>query len=125
MAAQDETHRNTISDLAADAAQSAGGADAALGINPLVGAGSGAAEVLAGFRAIGLEAIRHPWLGLEPSADFVEQVGRAWLGRSEVEPKRGDKRFADPTWRNNPFYRAWMQSYLAWSDALERFVDIS
>jgi polyhydroxyalkanoate synthase subunit PhaC len=125
MASQDETHRNAVRDLAAGAAESAGGADAALGVNPLVGVGSGVAEVLAGFREIGLEAITHPWLGVEPSADFVEQVGRAWLDRSEVEPKRGDKRFTDPTWRKNPFYRAWMQSYLAWSDALERFVDRS
>jgi polyhydroxyalkanoate synthase len=125
MAAQDESNRNAVSDLAAGAAESAGGADAALGVNPLVGGGSGVAEVLAGFREIGLEAMTHPWLGVEPSADFVEQVGRAWLGRSEVEPKRGDKRFTDPTWRQNPFYRAWMQGYLAWSDALERFVDRS
>ena len=78
---------------------------------------------MAGFRAIGVEAITHPWLGVQPSVEFVEQVGRAWLGRSDVEPKRGDKRFADPAWRDNPFYRAWMQSYLTWSDALDRFVD--
>jgi len=123
MAARREGTGSAATDLATGAAESAGGADAAVGINPLIGVGTGAAEVMSGFREIGLEAITHPWSGVEPSAEFVEQVGRAWLGRSDVEPKRGDKRFADPMWRDNPFYRAWMQSYLAWSDALERFVD--
>ncbi len=122
MAPREEATRGVASDLAAGAAEAAGGADAAL-INPLFGVGSGVAEVMAGFRAIGVEAITHPWLGVQPSVEFVEQVGRAWLGRSDVEPKRGDKRFADPAWRDNPFYRAWMQSYLAWSEALDRFVD--
>src|SRR5947209_20293190 len=121
MASQDETHGNAVSDLAAGAAESAGGADAALGVNPLVGVSSGVGEVLAGFREIGLEAITHPWLGVEPSADFVEQVGRAWLDRSEVEPKRGDKRFTDPTWRKKPSFRAWVQSYLWRSGARARF----
>ncbi len=125
MASREERNRGTANDLAASAAESAGGADAALGINPLFGVGTGVAEVMAGFREIGVEAITHPWVGVEPSSEFVEQVGRAWMGRSDAEPKRGDKRFADPTWRDNPFYRAWMQSYLAWSTALERFVDKS
>jgi poly(hydroxyalkanoate) polymerase-like protein len=123
MAPRDEGTSGGADDLAASAAESAGGADAALGINPLVGVGSGVAEVLAGFREIGREAITHPWLGVEPSTEFIEQVGRSWVGRSQIEPKRGDRRFADPTWRDNPFYRAWMQSYLAWTGALERFVD--
>ncbi len=125
MTTRQERNRDAPNDLAASAAESAGGADAAVGMNPLLGVGSGVAEVMAGFREIGVEAITHPWSGVEPSSEFVEQVSRAWVGRSEAEPKRGDKRFADPTWRDNPFYRAWMQSYLAWTDALERFVDKS
>ena len=125
MTTRQERNRDAPNDLAASAAESAGGADAAVGVNPLFGVGGGVAEVMSGFREIGLEAITHPWSGVEPSSEFVDQVGRAWVGRSDAEPKRGDKRFADSTWRDNPFYRAWMQSYLAWSDALERFVDKS
>jgi polyhydroxyalkanoate synthase subunit PhaC len=40
------------------------------------------------------------------------------LGRSEIEPDPSDKRFADPAWKENPFYRAMMQAYLAWRGAM-------
>src|SRR5436190_1194938 len=36
-------------------------------------------------------------------------------GRSTVEPARGDHRFADPSWTENPGYRRLKQAYLAWS----------
>jgi len=36
------------------------------------------------------------------------------IGRSEIEPEASDKRFSDPAWKENPFYRAMMQGYLAW-----------
>jgi len=36
------------------------------------------------------------------------------IGRSEIEPDPSDKRFSDPAWKENPFYRAMMQGYLAW-----------
>jgi polyhydroxyalkanoate synthase len=35
------------------------------------------------------------------------------LGTSEMAPARGDKRFTDPTWSDNPGYRRLMQAYLA------------
>src|SRR6516164_8513043 len=35
-------------------------------------------------------------------------------GRSEIEPDPSDKRFTDPAWKENPFYRSLMQGYLAW-----------
>jgi len=40
------------------------------------------------------------------------------LGRSEIEPDAADKRFSDPAWKENPFYRALMQGYLAWRGAM-------
>jgi polyhydroxyalkanoate synthase subunit PhaC len=39
-------------------------------------------------------------------------------GRSEIEPDPSDKRFGDPAWKENPFYRAVMQGYLAWRGAM-------
>jgi polyhydroxyalkanoate synthase len=45
------------------------------------------------------------------------------MGRSHVEFKKADQRFADPTWRENPAYRRLGQSYRAWEDAMQRLVD--
>ena len=52
----------------------------------------------------------------------VESV-RIALGRSEVAPAKGDNRFADPTWTDNPGYRRLKQGYLAWSAAVDSVVE--
>ena len=45
------------------------------------------------------------------------------LGKSEVAPQKGDKRFTDPAWQQNPLLRATMQSYLTWGTGMERYID--
>jgi polyhydroxyalkanoate synthase len=52
----------------------------------------------------------------------IEAV-RIGLGRSEVAPAKGDNRFADPTWSDNPIYRRVKQGYLAWSGAIDSIVE--
>jgi polyhydroxyalkanoate synthase len=44
---------------------------------------------------------------------LVGELGRVVAGSSELEPARRDKRFADPTWTENPAYHRLMQGYLA------------
>jgi polyhydroxyalkanoate synthase len=44
-------------------------------------------------------------------------------GRSEIEPAKGDWRFKDPAWQDNPAYRRVMQAYLAWAASMEDLVD--
>jgi len=44
-------------------------------------------------------------------------LGSSTLGFSE------DRRFADPAWRENPFYRLIGQSYLAWEQSVGRLVE--
>src|SRR5438105_2018619 len=41
------------------------------------------------------------------------EMGKVAVGRSTVAPAKGDGRFADPTWRENPAYRRLLQGYLA------------
>jgi polyhydroxyalkanoate synthase len=108
-------------EVATVAAEAAGAADAALGLNPLVG--TSGAELATAFQRLALRAMTQPLLGMEHYADFARAIARAWLGQSDLEPEPGDKRFADPAWKENPFYRAWLQTYLAWRNALHRFVD--
>jgi polyhydroxyalkanoate synthase subunit PhaC len=39
-------------------------------------------------------------------------------GRSAIQPDPSDKRFSDPAWKENPFYRGLMQTYLAWRSTM-------
>jgi polyhydroxyalkanoate synthase len=50
---------------------------------------------------------------LDRGASLAAQVAAAAIGRSTVEPHRGDRRFADPAWVDNPVYRRLAQAYLA------------
>ncbi len=54
---------------------------------------------------------------------MVGELDRVVLGRSAVEPKRGDRRFADPAWTHNPWLRRLVQAYLATGDAVAGLVD--
>ncbi|MDN5855449.1 MAG: alpha/beta fold hydrolase [Actinomycetia bacterium] len=51
------------------------------------------------------------------------EFARVAVGRSEVGPAKGDRRFADPTWTENPGYRRLMQAYLATCGALDEVVE--
>ena len=51
---------------------------------------------------------------------FGAEVARIALGRSEVTPERGDWRFKDRTWWENPFYKRLGQSYLAACRAVDQ-----
>jgi polyhydroxyalkanoate synthase subunit PhaC len=64
-----------------------------------------------------------------PARSLVRSAGRLTgegariaRGSSQIEPERGDWRFRDPTWRENPAYRRLMQLYLAWAAEVEGVV---
>ena len=44
------------------------------------------------------------------------------MGRSQVQPSRRDRRFADPGWTGNPLLRRTMQAYLATAESVEGVV---
>jgi polyhydroxyalkanoate synthase len=51
------------------------------------------------------------------------EAAKVVAGKSDVEPAKGDHRFADPTWNENPGYKRLKQLYLAWSQTVEDLVD--
>lgn len=55
--------------------------------------------------------------------DAAAELLKVGAGLSEVEPAKGDKRFADPAFTDNPLYRRWMQGHLVLGNALHRLVD--
>jgi len=73
---------------------------------------SSAAGTLTQGRAVAREAGR-----------LARELLRISLGSSTVAPAKGDWRFADPTWRENPLYRRVGQAYLAFAGSMDRLID--
>jgi polyhydroxyalkanoate synthase len=109
-------------DLAESAAHLAGGAvTAALGPGPLTGFGLRQAAGI--LRLAGRQAVREPQALLRGASGAGRELLRVARGKSEVAPDKGDKRFADPAWRENPVYRAVMQTYLYLGSGVDGVVD--
>src|SRR5258708_23973153 len=53
---------------------------------------------------------------------LLGELDRVALGRSAVEPKRGDRRFADPAWTHNPWLRRLVHAYPATGRAVAGLV---
>jgi len=98
---------------AVEAAESVGGGEAA-GLPTVHEALTGVSDVLSQGGAVIREAV-----GLEG------ELVRIAVGRSEIAPAKGDRRFTDPAWTANPAYHRLEQAYLAWAAAVRSLVDES
>src|SRR3954447_2398629 len=54
---------------------------------------------------------------------LARELGRIGVGRSDVEPNKKDKRFADPAWSGNPLLRRLMQAHIATAQTAAKLVD--
>ena len=107
-----------VGDGAADAAADlAGGAEAGLGLGPF-----GVREAAGALRFLGRQAVRQPQTLLRGAPGVARELVRIGLGRSELAPDKGDKRFLDPAWRENYLFRAAMQTYLYLGSGVNGFV---
>lgn len=96
-------------------------------------AGHQASAALSGGEALGILDAYHLADGVsdllrsgnaaQESLRFFGELVNIALGSSEVRPAKRDQRFADATWTDNPFYRRLGQSYLAWSQTVDRMID--
>ncbi len=113
--------RSEHGDLAEDAAELAGAADALIGPSPFVG--FGLRDALGGLKSLAAVVAREPRVllrGLPATAGELVRIG--W-GKSQLEPAKTDKRFRDPAWRENPLLRSVMQVYLHFGSEVDGFVD--
>jgi polyhydroxyalkanoate synthase len=92
-----------------------------LGPNPFIGLR--AQDIAETLRVLGTQALKQPGLVLESQAAFARDLIAALAGTADLAPEKGDRRFADGAWQQNPFYRFYLQGYLAWSRALGGFVN--
>ena len=63
-----------------------------------------------------------PRLVAERGHQLAGELARIAVGRSQVEPSRRDRRFADPGWAGNPLLRRAVQAYLAAAESVEGVV---
>src|SRR6202453_3470390 len=89
--------------------------DAATGILRRMSAGG------AGVRLAAALAGR-PRLVAGRGGRLAGELARIAVGRSQVQPSRRDRRFADPAWTGNPLLRRTMQAYLAAAESAEGVV---
>jgi polyhydroxyalkanoate synthase len=104
------------------------------------GAAGAALDVLLTDAAVGNPAarvIRRPVPTLAAGARVVarpDRVGRRLFGltkdlvsiaagRSQIAPRKGDRRFADKAWEANPVFRRLMQSYIAMGATADKLID--
>jgi len=92
-----------------------------LGANPFVGLTRRQVGAALG-RLLGRVAFE-PGVVVSGGLDTARQLLGVARGRDDVAPDPSDKRFVDPAWASNPFYRRLLQAYLVQRDALFRLVD--
>ena len=121
MSADKASSTEALTERQADLAEQA--TEGILGPNPFVGLR--AEDIISSFRAIGEQAAQNPMLVVEQEAALIRDLIAVVSGQSELAPTKGDKRFTDQAWQESPLYRMVLQGYVAWTNALQGFVDRS
>ncbi len=96
------------------------GGEAAFGLMPL--AGFRGTDIFNVSRQVIEQAAKQSPLLLKHYTNFLLEMGRVVTGQSTVEPDAKDKRFRDEMWKTNPFYHAYLQTYLTWQQSLNAFI---
>jgi len=69
------------------------------------------------------QGISQPQALLSANKQFLADLGEIVLGNSSLTADAGDRRFDDPAWHENAFFKRLGQSYFAWGSALDKWLD--
>jgi polyhydroxyalkanoate synthase subunit PhaC len=94
-----------------------------LALNPLVSLRPD--DLVHGVNAVLSAILTDPAVAARQWQSFVGELGEVLLGKSERVPEKGDKRFADKSWKSSSVHQGLMQSYLALGNAIGGFVESS
>jgi class II poly(R)-hydroxyalkanoic acid synthase len=92
--------------------------DAALG-SPVARVLSSPAEAL----SAGLRLARRPDRIARRALGLGRELARVAAGRSELAPRKGDRRFGDPAWEKSWAFRRVLQAYLAAGETVDGLID--
>jgi poly[(R)-3-hydroxyalkanoate] polymerase subunit PhaC len=65
---------------------------------------------------------RHPRRTASDAGRFGIELARVATGRSDTQPRQGDRRFGERAWQDNGLLRRLMQSYLATCETVDRLI---
>ncbi|WP_434602580.1 class II poly(R)-hydroxyalkanoic acid synthase [Pseudomonas sp. Z4-7] len=80
-------------------------------------------DLLSTLRNVAAHGLRNPVHSARHALRLGGQLGRVLLGDTLHPTNPDDKRFADPTWQLNPFYRRSLQAYLSWQKEVRQWID--
>lgn len=91
-----------------------------LGLNPVVGLRR--KDLLTTARMVLRQALKQPFHSVKHIAHLSVELKNVMLGKSALQPSDDDRRFNDPAWSQNPMYRRYLQTYLAWRKELHDWI---
>ncbi|AGI22289.1 poly(R)-hydroxyalkanoic acid synthase, class II [Pseudomonas sp. ATCC 13867] len=95
-------------------------AENTLNLSPVIGIQG--KDLLTSARMVLLQAVKQPFHSAKHVAHFSLELKNVLLGRSDLKPSDDDRRFNDPAWSQNPLYRRYLQTYLAWRKELHTWI---
>ncbi|KAA6192036.1 alpha/beta fold hydrolase, partial [Pseudomonas lactis] len=94
-----------------------------LGLNPIIALRK--KDLLASAKMVLTQAIKQPLHSVKHVAHFGVELKNVMFGKSALVPEGDDRRFNDPAWSQNPLYKRYLQTYLAWRKELHDWIDDS
>ncbi|MFM2021509.1 MAG: hypothetical protein RJB02_1217, partial [Pseudomonadota bacterium] len=95
--------------------------DATMALGPLAGL---AREDFAGAVGVMLrQTAANPSSAFKAVTGFTDDAVKIMTGKSDLAPDPKDKRFMDPAWTFNPFFKAGAQYYLAVQKGIKGWID--
>ena len=94
-----------------------------LGLNPIIALRK--KDLLASAKMVLTQAIKQPLHSVKHVAHFGVELKNVMFGKSALVPESDDRRFHDPAWSQNPLYKRYLQTYLAWRKELHAWIDDS
>ncbi len=92
-----------------------------LGPNPVIGLNR--KSIVNSLKTLALKTISNPAKTINHQVNLAAELLKVVQGRSELEAPSKDKRFQDTAWKENPFYKMSMQTYLAIAKELNEWVE--